>query len=148
MPAVTRVPNHGPRRAVLGWWAALVLVLAVALSHGLGAEGPSGHHPVGLAAAAAHGDHSAGHDHDTAEPRHQEAAHCTASHPEPGPDDEHGTHSCLAGQPGDGVGPAAPGPALAVEPPTPAAAAVAGPGGRPVPRPPPEDTPSPGRLRI
>ncbi|GAA1153845.1 hypothetical protein F4556_001462 [Kitasatospora gansuensis] len=145
MPAVTRVPSHGPGRAVLGRWAALLLLLAVALSHGLGAEGPSGHHAVGLAATA-QGHETAGHDH--AEPGHDAAAPCAAGHPDSDPEDGHGTHSCLAGQLGDDVAPAAPGAALAVEPPTPGSSPAAGPGGRPVPRPPPDDTPSPGRLRI
>lgn len=137
MPATTRLPSHGPRRAVLGWWAALVLVLAVALSHGLGAEGPSGHHRAGLTTAA--------HQHD-----HESASHCPATVPDPGSDSDsgHGSHVCLAGQPAQGVDLHEPAPAPMVTPIDAGAWALSWPGVRPVPRPPPADTPSPGRLRI
>ncbi|GAA3041537.1 hypothetical protein GCM10020229_60860 [Kitasatospora albolonga] len=151
MPAPSQSPSRGRRRgSAVGWWAALLLVLTVALSHGLGAEGPSGHHLAGAVARAdAHGepqaasasdDHGHGRDHGHA-PDGDQGGDSS--------EDGHGMHACLSGQPDQGIDLPVPGAAVALALPEPAGhRCAAGTAGRAEARPPPADGPSPGRLRI
>ncbi|MFI5529508.1 hypothetical protein ACIA8O_13315 [Kitasatospora sp. NPDC051853] len=157
MPAPSQSPSRGRRRgSAVGWWAALLLVLTVALSHGLGAEGPSGHHLAGAVAQA----HETTPVHEAGEPRAAGEPHGHGDDHDHGhgrghdgggdsSEDGHGMHACLSGQPAQGVDLPVPGAAVVLALPEPyGLRCAAGAAGRAEARPPPADGPSPGRLRI